>query len=152
MKRFCILLILTLFLGCQEKLTKEQWQLKYPADINAVKAHLAQEAGEAKIKDQSKLASIERFLIVACVVCLVGAIILIPLKLQSFIFIPVSILLGNGAGISFLEMNSHYPQIVPIAGGVMVLLLAGIAVIYYVKHSNLKDLLNESQGTTANTV
>jgi hypothetical protein len=139
---FCVLLLC----GCEQRYTKTECRLLYPADVNQAKAQLALEAGQQKIKDNAEMGKIERLCVMGIIGAIIAVVVLVYLKLQTFIFVPVSVIFGTLSGISFIELNSHYPKFLPLAGGVFVLVFAGLAAFYLFAHRKSLFALTEVVG------
>jgi hypothetical protein len=70
-------------------------------------------------------------------------VILAWLKLTMFSFISVAACAACAAGIALLQMDVHYPRLLPMAGFGGMVIFGGLAVIYFVKHNKVFGAFGE---------
>lgn len=137
---FLVLLVATILflMGCEETYTLSQARIILGADINSIEQADARAEYENDLKlgdqvaaDLKKMAFIERVCVMASIASVVAVFVLGYLGMGKMAVLPLATLVGCFWGIVFIELDSHYPKALPIAGGAVTLLF-GMGMVYYV--------------------
>jgi hypothetical protein len=134
-----ICLICTGVNSCQKTYTLSQARVILNADVNSIEQAQAQvvlqtgvEMAKEKLNHQKQMDLIQRGAMVVSGACIVLVIVLVYVNMGKLAFIPLACFIGCLWSITFIEMDSHYPKFLPIAGGCVTLIFGGMAVYYFI--------------------
>ena len=124
-----ILVVLCIFSGCQQTMTKAQWEQQYiPADVNAANAKVVLETGlefaKQKVAAQASIDWIKLICVVGCIAS-IAAIFLGTSTMKGLGFSALAICL---ASIALIQFYQTWPTWFAYAGGGIALVAGGIAI------------------------